>query len=81
MLGLARARRSVLYRFRIVLDMVMIAIERFFSVFRRAMVMILQNLDDPALADMAVAAFIHHTLQLSPQGLKLLQPQFHLFKM
>ena len=61
--------------------MVMIGIERFFSVFRRAMVMILQNLDDPALADMAVAAFINHTLQFSPQGLKLLQPQFHLFKM
>ena len=43
--------------------------------------MILQNLDDPALADMAMAAFLDHSPQFTPKGLKLLDPDLHLLEM
>lgn len=80
MVSLRRTRRSVLYRFRRVFCVVMIVVERSLSVLGCAMVMILQNFDDPTLTDMAVTAFLHHALQLPPQGLKLFQAQFHLLE-
>jgi|TARA_A100001391_G_scaffold139005_3_gene97305 hypothetical protein len=50
------------------------------AVFRLAMIVVGQNLDDAAVADATMITFIDHALQFMTQGLKLLDAAFNLYQ-